>query len=189
MFIVYLFGIWSGSFALYKNNRLHFFYMLKDVFFLVGFVHFITSNVEFENSVFFNLYFNSMQVISIIFFLFSVFLLTFKINSIKNFCRIYKPHIYIALFLLCETTLILCLIILRTIFLHNQTNFLSTVLVHLTMFTLIMYMAMNISNHLRLIYWEIRKVRSLNILYQFCRMRILNTPLFRMMKNHYGQLQ
>lgn len=97
------------------------------------------------------------------FFRFSVFFLTFKTNSIKNCCSIYKPYIHIAVFLLCETTLILCLIILRTVLSRYQTSIMSLVMYNLAMFTLILYMAMNMSNHLRLIYWEIRKVSSLNI--------------------------
>lgn len=85
-------------------------------------------------------------------------LLVFKMNSIKKCHTEYKPYIHIALFLLCETTLGLMLIIGRKLLTFFQTDIPSLIAYNLFMLMVISYITMNIFNHLQLIYWDIYEV-------------------------------
>lgn len=107
----------------------------------------------------------SMFILSIFYFIWkklsqtsTVFLIIFKMNSMKTGLNKCNPYICVALFLLCEVSLGLNLIIIRTLLPFFQTDMLSTVVYALVMFILISYMTMNILNHLQLIYWEFREV-------------------------------
>lgn len=100
----------------------------------------------------------SNNTIYLYFCLFTVFLLVYGMNSIKECSRKYKQWIYIGLFLLCETTLGSMLIIMWKLFPLHQTDIVSSIANNLILFILILFMKMNILNHLQLIYWEIYEV-------------------------------
>ncbi|XP_055304023.1 uncharacterized protein LOC129569315 [Sitodiplosis mosellana] len=87
--------------------------------------------------------------------IFTLYLLVFKIDDFRN-----KYKAYIGLFLLCESTLsINMLIIVKNLPIFEE-DLLSFIANSLLIFSLVSYMGMNIFNHLLLIYWEIYEIEE-----------------------------